>query len=92
MRANQVDVSQRVIRREPRTTNNRDGREVPMTDEVCNLLSALVHGKAAEDHVFKRSNGQPVCDFRGTWKSACAHAGVPDLLFHDPPPNFSMMR
>jgi integrase len=54
-----------------------------MTDEVYKLLSALVHGKAAEDHVFTRSNERPVCDFRGTWKSACAHAGVPDLLFHD---------
>jgi len=83
MRVNQLDVSQRVIRLEPGTTKNRDGREVMMTDEVCMLLSALVHGKPAEDHVFTRSNGRPVCDFRVTWKNACAHAGVPDLLFHD---------
>ena len=54
-----------------------------MTDEVCKLLSALVHGKSAGDHVFTRSNGKRVCDFRGTWKNACAHAGIPDLLFHD---------
>jgi integrase len=54
-----------------------------MTDEVCKLLSALVRGKSSQDHVFTRSNGRPVCDFRATWKNACAHAGVPDLLFHD---------
>jgi len=42
MRVNQVDVSQRVIRLEPGTTNNRDGREALMTDEVYKLLSALV--------------------------------------------------
>ncbi len=54
-----------------------------MTDEVYKLLSALVHGKASQDHVFTRSNGRPVCDFRVTWKNACTHAGVPDLLFHD---------
>ncbi len=83
MQVNQVDVSQRVIRLEPGTTKNREGREVLMTDEVCKVLSALVHGKSAEDHVFTRSSGKPVCDFRGTWKNACAHAGVPDLLFHD---------
>ena len=83
MRVNQVDVSQRVIRLEPGTTKNRDGREVLMTDEVWKLLSALVHGKSAEDHVFTRSNGRPVCDFRVTWQKACAYAGVPDLLFHD---------
>ena len=83
MRVNQVDVSQRVIRLEPGTTKNRDGREVLMTDEVCKLLAALVHGKSAGDHVFTRSNGRPVCDFRVTWRNACAYAGVPDLLFHD---------
>ena len=83
MKVRQVDVSQRVIRLEPGTTKNRDGREVLMTDEVCKLLSALVHGKSLEDYVFTRSNRMPVRDFRVTWKSACAHAGVPDLLFHD---------
>ena len=83
MRVNQVDVTQRVIRLEPGTTKNRDGREVLMTDEVRKLLSALVYGKPAEDYVFTRSNGRPVRDFRVTWKNACAHAGIPDLLFHD---------
>jgi integrase len=34
MRVKQVDVPQRVIRLEPGTTKNRDGREVLMTDEV----------------------------------------------------------
>jgi len=49
MKVSQVDVSQRVIRLEPGTTKNRDGREVLMTDEVCKLLSALVHGKSPEE-------------------------------------------
>ena len=38
MRANPVDLPQRVIRLEPGTTKNRDDREVMMTDEVCKLL------------------------------------------------------
>jgi integrase len=83
MRVNQLDVAQRVIRLEPGTTKNREGREVLMTDTVCKLLSALVHGKSANDFVFTRSNGKPVRDFRLTWRKACAHAGAPDLLFHD---------
>jgi integrase len=33
--------------------------------------------------VFTRSNGKPVRDFRLTWGKAWAHAGAPDLLFHD---------
>lgn len=83
MRVNQLDVAQRVIRLEPGTTKNREGREVLMTDAVCKLLSALVHGKSADDYVFARANGKPVRDFRLTWEKACAHAGTPDLLFHD---------
>ncbi|MDR3747102.1 MAG: tyrosine-type recombinase/integrase [Acidobacteriota bacterium] len=60
-----------------------DGREVLMTHSVHKLLSALVHGKAADDYVFTRANGKPVRDFRVMWQNACAHAGVPELLFHD---------
>ena len=83
MRVNQLDIVQRVIRLEPGTTKNRDGREVLMTDTVHKLLSALVHGKAADDYVFTRANGKPVRDFRAMWQNACTHAGVPELLFHD---------
>jgi integrase len=83
MRVNQLDIAQRVIRLEPGTTKNRDGREVLMTDSVYSLLSALAHGKLPTDYVFTRTNGNPVRDFRLTWKNACAHAGVPQLLFHD---------
>jgi integrase len=83
MRVSQADVAQRLTRLEPGTTKNRDGREVLMTDAVCQLLTALVHGKAADDWVFTRKNGKPVKDFRVMWQNACAHAGVPDLLFHD---------
>jgi integrase len=83
MRVKQLDVAQRVIRLEPGTTKNRDGREVLMTDSVHKLLSALVHGKSPHECVFTRANGKPVRDFRGTWQNACTHAGVPELLFHD---------
>ena len=58
MRVSQLDVAQRVIRLEPGTTKNRDGREVLMTDSVHKLLSALAHGKAADDYVFTRANGK----------------------------------
>jgi integrase len=47
MRVSQVDVSQRIVRLEPGTTKNRDGREVLMTDAVRLLLSALIEGKSA---------------------------------------------
>jgi integrase len=83
MRVSQADVSQRVIRLEPGTTKNRDGREVIMSTTIFELLSALVEGKQPDSYVFTRSNGKRVKDFTKTWKNICTKAGVPKLLFHD---------
>lgn len=83
MRVSQVDVAQKTIRLDPGTTKNHDGREGIMTDAVCHLLTALIHGKCQEDHVFTRGNGKAVKIFRHTWRKACEHAGIPNLLFHD---------
>ena len=40
MRVRQVDLAARVIRLEPGTTKNRDGREVTITDSLYLLLSS----------------------------------------------------
>ena len=83
LRAEQLDFAERVIRLEPGTTKNGEGREVVMTDAVYTLLQACVIGKAQSDYVFTRENGNQVKDFRETWAKACKAAGVPALLFHD---------
>lgn len=57
LRVNQIDLAQRVIRLEPGTTKNTDGREVFMTDAVHAMLTACTAGKQANDSVFTRSNG-----------------------------------
>lgn len=79
----QVDLIHRILRLEPGTTKNGEGREAPMTDTMLQLLTACVEGKGPDDHVFTRAHGKPVRDFRMTWQNACTRAGVPDLLFHD---------
>ncbi len=76
----QVDLAQRVIRLEPGTTKNNEGREVVMTDAVFTLLSACVIGKTADDKVFARKNGKPVRDFRNAWENACVRASVGTVL------------
>jgi integrase len=83
MQAGQIDLAQKVIRLEPGTTKNREGRRVVMTDAIFKLLSAYVHDKSADDRVFTRANGKWVRDFRRTWANACEAAGVPGLQFHD---------
>jgi integrase len=80
LQVGQVDLAQRVIRLEPGTTKNTDGREVFMTDALHGLLSACVTGKRPEDAVFSRSNGKAVRSFRGTWEKECIRAGVGQLV------------
>jgi integrase len=83
LRVQQVDLLAKVIRLDPGTTKNRDGREVSMTQNVYALLSECVSEKQSDDYVFTWPNGKPVRDFRDTWRKACVAAGVPKLLFHD---------
>ena len=80
LKVGQVDLAQRVIRLDPGTTKNSDGREVFMTDTVHHLLSGCVSGKSAEEAVFSRPNGSAVRDFRDTWEKACINAGVGQYL------------
>lgn len=83
LRVRQVDLLARVIRLDPGTTKNRDGREVSMTQNIYALLAECVSGKQPDDFVFTWPDGKPVRDFRETWRNACIAAGVPKLLFHD---------
>jgi integrase len=78
LRVGQVDIEHRVLRLEPGTTKNDEGREAPMTDTMLQLLTACVEGKGADDHVFTRPDGSVVFDFRVTWQeslSPCRTAG-----------------
>ena len=83
MKVNQVDLMQRVIRLDPGTTKNSDGREVFMTDALYLLLGACVEGKSAEDAVFTRPNGIPVRTLRDAWEKACTLAGVGQFVCVD---------
>ena len=83
LRVAQIDLLNRMIRLEPGTTKNSDGRTVVMTNETLELLRACTAGKKAEDYIFTRENGARVRNFRGAWANVCAAAGVPSLLFHD---------
>lgn len=76
LRVRQVDLLNRVIRLEPGTTKNKEGREVTMTKAVYELLSQSVHAKSSEDYVFTRDDGSELKDFRNAWKNTCRAAGV----------------
>ena len=64
------------------TSKNGEPRQVNLTEETRQLISACVAGKNAEESVFTR-NGKAVSDFRGTWDAVTRAAGCPGLLFQD---------
>jgi integrase len=76
MRVRQVDFEAGVLRLDPGTTKNGEGREVPMTATVRNLLVKCALGKKPDERLFTREQGEPVKDFRVAWRNWCIKAGV----------------
>jgi len=87
----QVDLAAGVVRLEPGTTKNDEGRTFPVADlpELAELLkrqreltSALERASGSiVPWVFHRS-GQPIRNFHDAWREACKRAKV-SRLFHD---------
>jgi hypothetical protein len=83
-------TAEALVRLEPGTTKNNDGRAFPLIPE----LRALLERRQATTrrceraqariiaHVFHRY-GRPIKSLRRAWKTACKQAGVPWLLLHD---------
>jgi integrase len=89
-----VDFEARVVRLDPHTTKNDEGRTFPFTDALEQLLEAQ---KAEHDRlkakdvicpwVFNRSNrkvkGKRITTFLKTFRTACTKAGCPGRIPHD---------
>ena len=88
----QVDFAAGVVRLEPGTTKNRDGRTFPFVTlpALAELLAQQRERTAAVERetrtivpwVFHRQ-GKPLADFYAAWRSACRRALVPGKLLHD---------
>jgi len=85
-----VDLKAGVVRLEPNTTKNREGRSIYLTAELHEVLQAQLI--SIEDlqaqgticpYVFHRLDGSQIKDFRESWKKACEAAGYPGKVFHD---------
>lgn len=85
----QVDWTGRVVRLDPGTTKNREGRSFPFTA----ALETLLKNQLAEHDRLKKAGrlvalvfhreGERIRNFRRAWLSACAAAGVPGRILHD---------
>ena len=89
-----VDFEARVVRLDPHTTKNDEGRTFPFTDALEQLLEAqkVEHDRLkAEDvicpWVFNRTNkkvkGKRITTFIKAFRAACTKAGCPGRIPHD---------
>ncbi len=88
----QIDRHAGVIRLEPETTKNRDGRvfKYAELDELREAIEGLwLRHQALERAgiltplVFCRQKGQPILTFWKRWRAACIEAGCPGRIPHD---------
>lgn len=89
----QVDLAAGVVRLDPGSTKNRDGRVLPFGDVLPEIAELLAEQRATTraleqasgqiiPWVFHRA-GEQVKDFRGAWRAACRAAGCPQRIPHD---------
>jgi integrase len=88
----QIDWTAGIVRLEPGTTKNDDGRTFPFAvlPELADMLKKQWEQTKALQRatgrligpVFHR-NGQPIKDYRRAWDTACEHAKIPDRIPHD---------
>lgn len=88
----QVDFRAQVIRLEPGTTKNSEGRTFPFSTfpELATLLHRQREATKALEHATERiipwvfhRGGEPIKSFKTAWQNACKAAGVPGRLVHD---------
>lgn len=89
----QVDFRAGVMRLEPGTTKNGEGRTFPFAalPALATLLRAQLERTTALERelgvivpsVFWRGRGTPIRDFRTVWQTACRRAGLVGRIPHD---------
>ncbi len=78
-----VDLAGRIVRLRPEISKNKDGRLLPLSGELLDLIErAKVMRRPDCPSVF-HLKGQPIGDFRKTWKTACRVAGFNGIIVHD---------
>jgi integrase len=78
-----VDLRNGVVRLEPGTTKNKEGRTVYLDEEMLAMFRKLFSQRRLDiNRVFLR-DGEPIQRFDKAWKKACKDAGLKGTLFHD---------
>ena len=74
-----MDLGNRIITSRSGETKTGEGRKVPISPKLYEVLSSLGH---TEEYVFTYQ-GERVKSIKRSFKRACQRAGIRDFRFHD---------
>jgi integrase len=80
----EVDLPGGVIRLSPERSKSKQGRLLPLSPPLREVLGRRLTARRLDTVlVFHHHSGQPIGDWRKTWRRACKAAMLPTKLFHD---------
>lgn len=85
-----ADLDGDVLRLQAKHSKNRKPRSIPLVGELADIIErrktarqVKANGAVELSPVIFHRVGEPIGDFRKSWKRACRLAGVEGRLFHD---------
>ena len=78
-----VDLAGKVVRLRPEISKNKDGRLLPLSGELLEVIERANKGRRPECPYVFHLNSQPIGDFRKAWKTATRAAGIGGNIVHD---------
>ncbi|HBA41090.1 MAG TPA: site-specific integrase [Deltaproteobacteria bacterium] len=78
-----VDSTGKVVRLRPEISKNKDGRVLPLSGELLQIIERASETRQPDCPFVFHLNGEPIGDFRKSWRKACAAAGLNGIIVHD---------
>lgn len=78
-----VDLPGRVVRLRPEISKNKDGRPLPLTGELLEVIQKARMKRRPECIFVFHREGESVGDFCKAWKRACDASGLKGIIVHD---------
>ena len=78
-----VDLNGRVIRLRPEISKNKDGRLLPLSGEILELIERDHRDRSLAVPTVFHHNGKPIGSFRKAWATACKAAALNGIIVHD---------
>jgi integrase len=78
-----VDLADHQLRLRPEESKNKDGRVLPLRGELREIIERARQNRRLECPFVFQESGEPIGDFRKSWKTACRHAGISAIIVHD---------